>query len=570
MPLKIKSGENTEITETAESRPGSGRRHSDSSQQVTEFGDGRCAAGNLAVQQSFRSGAVQAKLAISQPNDSEEQEADRAAERVVATPAAPMPATTGDALAGSVAPKASPTSTELGIRRHAPTDGDNGTGRPNVEDAPRFGVGRPLDDASRAFMESRFGRELESVRIHTDGEAAASADALNARAYTLGRDIVFAAGEYQPESHEGRRLLAHELAHVAQQDRAARPKRIQRQPGSRPKPGRGGTGPPQVASCQLRSGTMRWWLVPKVGMINARIEFTPNSTVATASKTISFIQTVTETMTTRGLLGIGSTTSVDTTQVDVGRDENDPFYGAKWNPAKGKWGDEPSSTQARPGDVEPGSQVPSPGQQGTGEPREGSRPFIASETGSAVLNDSPMLLLNQTKRFETVAVVVETGQVLASLRWNIQCWEAGFFYETSTTFIQSANCVEGASAEFSSAVEEFYRGMVVLDGFAAGSADLPAAHPQRLASVVDKLKQVASRRAIVGGAATADEANPLALSRNRAERVKAYLVAAGIAASRIDVEAYGSDWARAPVTSSSAAEANRRVQITISQGAATQ
>jgi len=65
-------------------------------------------------------------------------------------------------------------------------------------------------------METRFGQDFSHVRVHTDARAADSARAVNARAYTVGRDIVFGRGEYAPESDGGRRVLAHELTHVAQ------------------------------------------------------------------------------------------------------------------------------------------------------------------------------------------------------------------------------------------------------------------------------------------------------------------------------------------------------------------
>ena len=78
-------------------------------------------------------------------------------------------------------------------------------------------AGRPLDPRVRAFAEPRFGHDFARVRIHTDRSAAASARALGARAYTVGRDVVFAEGEYRPQTTAGRWLLAHELAHVVQQ-----------------------------------------------------------------------------------------------------------------------------------------------------------------------------------------------------------------------------------------------------------------------------------------------------------------------------------------------------------------
>ncbi|MBX3155580.1 MAG: DUF4157 domain-containing protein [Deltaproteobacteria bacterium] len=77
--------------------------------------------------------------------------------------------------------------------------------------------GAPLDAATRGFMEPRLGHDLGDVRVHTDRAAAASATSVGARAYTVGRDVVFADGQYAPHTSEGRRLLAHELAHVVQQ-----------------------------------------------------------------------------------------------------------------------------------------------------------------------------------------------------------------------------------------------------------------------------------------------------------------------------------------------------------------
>lgn len=78
-------------------------------------------------------------------------------------------------------------------------------------------AGDPLRPAVRTHMESRFGHDFRQVRVHADGSAAAAAEALNARAFTSGSDIVFAAGEYQTESDTGLGLLAHELSHVVQQ-----------------------------------------------------------------------------------------------------------------------------------------------------------------------------------------------------------------------------------------------------------------------------------------------------------------------------------------------------------------
>jgi hypothetical protein len=89
--------------------------------------------------------------------------------------------------------------------------------------------GQALSDETRAFFEPRFGRNLAHVRVHSDAEGTRAAQAVRARAYTLGSHIVFGGGEYAPFAPAGRQLLAHELAHVAQQDGGAG-RSIQRAP----------------------------------------------------------------------------------------------------------------------------------------------------------------------------------------------------------------------------------------------------------------------------------------------------------------------------------------------------
>ena len=82
-----------------------------------------------------------------------------------------------------------------------------------------LGSGAPLDPAVRAEMETRFGESFADVRIHDDAQAHRSAEQLEAKAYTHGSDVAFSEGRYAPEAPEGKRLLAHELAHVVQQRR---------------------------------------------------------------------------------------------------------------------------------------------------------------------------------------------------------------------------------------------------------------------------------------------------------------------------------------------------------------
>jgi hypothetical protein len=94
---------------------------------------------------------------------------------------------------------------------------------PSIVDEVLRTPGQPLDAATRGDMEAHFGQDFSGVRIHTDATAAESARSVNALAYTVGRDVVFGSRQFAPSSAAGRHLLAHELAHVAQQGAAAAP-----------------------------------------------------------------------------------------------------------------------------------------------------------------------------------------------------------------------------------------------------------------------------------------------------------------------------------------------------------
>ena len=95
------------------------------------------------------------------------------------------------------------------------------TGRaPESVDRMVASSGRPLEPALQHNMEQRFGHDFSRVRVHSDGAAEQSARDVNANAYTVGHDIVFGQGRYAPQTHEGQRLIAHELTHVVQQSGA--------------------------------------------------------------------------------------------------------------------------------------------------------------------------------------------------------------------------------------------------------------------------------------------------------------------------------------------------------------
>lgn len=94
---------------------------------------------------------------------------------------------------------------------------------PPIVNAVLARSGRPMDEPTRVAMEQQFRHDFSGVRLHTGATAAQSARAVHALAYTVGRDVVFGQGQYAPQSPTGRRLLAHELAHVVQQHGSSGP-----------------------------------------------------------------------------------------------------------------------------------------------------------------------------------------------------------------------------------------------------------------------------------------------------------------------------------------------------------
>jgi hypothetical protein len=156
-----------------------------------------------------------------------EQEADRISDQIMQTPT-PRPEGRSSGGGGCEHFQAKLTTGLPGRISKVPTGGSSGIYAPprNVQDV-LHSSGQPLDSATRAFMEPRFQHNFANVRIHSDAGAAESARSLNARAYSFGDRVVFAAGEYQPASATGRRLLAHELTHVLQQSDGGN--RVQRQ-----------------------------------------------------------------------------------------------------------------------------------------------------------------------------------------------------------------------------------------------------------------------------------------------------------------------------------------------------
>jgi Domain of unknown function (DUF4157) len=165
---------------------------------------------------------VQPRLMARRIGDPLEDEADRVADQVMRIPGPQIAA--GSPRLSRKCSSCEEEEQDQAQRLQAKRD----MGRAAGGDAPAVvaellgSPGRPLEASARGFMEPRLGRDLSDVRIHTGPLASRSAEAVTARAYTVGHDVVFRNGEYAPDTTEGRRLLAHELAHVLQQ-RPAQP-----------------------------------------------------------------------------------------------------------------------------------------------------------------------------------------------------------------------------------------------------------------------------------------------------------------------------------------------------------
>ena len=156
---------------------------------------------------------IQPKLTVNTPGDEYEQEADRISDHVMR-------------------------SSDGGRKNRQNTCGHFQTMRLKANDAGKPDVppivhevlsssGQPLDAATRAFMEPRFGLDFSHVRVHAVGKAMESARAIGAVAYTLGHNLVFGAGQFEPYTFNGKRLLAHELTHVLQNSQST----VRRQAG---------------------------------------------------------------------------------------------------------------------------------------------------------------------------------------------------------------------------------------------------------------------------------------------------------------------------------------------------
>ena len=201
------------------------------------------AIGNQALQRLLRSRYIQAKLQVGPPNDHYEQEADRVADTVMRMPDPQYssPATVSNrtyisrlyrkcteceeekvSLQSIEGGEEEPEATEAVVQRVAESGSAVAETPAGIESrlAATHTGGEPLGFRTRHQMETAFGRDFSRVRVHRDSQAAEISHKLSAHAFTHGRHIYFGSGNYQPEGSSGKRLLAHELTHIAQQGHA--------------------------------------------------------------------------------------------------------------------------------------------------------------------------------------------------------------------------------------------------------------------------------------------------------------------------------------------------------------
>ena len=169
--------------------------------------------GNQAVAKMFEEGNAQGLLKVCSYNvhkDKYEYNAEKIA-RMILTMPAELRQQHGEEMQNLLNQKLAKERTEL----------DNFINEYLKDMENKIDSGQSLLPSDREFFEERFERDFSKVKIHTGENANKLADELNARAFTLGNDIVFGRGEYNPDSNEGKSLLAHELTHVVQQEGGA-------------------------------------------------------------------------------------------------------------------------------------------------------------------------------------------------------------------------------------------------------------------------------------------------------------------------------------------------------------
>ncbi len=569
---------------------------------------------------------VQAKLAINQPGDRYEQEADRIAEEVMRMPEPrivnksemeqpPHIQRSCPKCKKKVSERRQDEEEQLQMKPASWATPESSAAQAMSSSAPLIvhevlrSPGQPLDAATRAFMEPRFGHDFSRVRMHADARASESARAVNALAYTVGQDVVFGARQYTPHTNIGRKLIAHELAHVVQQaGQSTAPggsltigaqeteteyfaRRMSEGVGNNryfsaqvnmrlplylareqdvTSTGRRVTlrvsgdsvrrSPP--GGIPIRNGTLSWELEYKgqpasvstsgiafQGVMGKDVEMHVTFTTgqgAGGCPTVTFIQIVRQTGGIQDLPHVLFTQETSGYSADVGPTETEPYYGL--------------------GGMPPG--------QGAGLTPDMSNTVAGTAPGrsqEATFADAPIygtsnLAPGQTvvREFEVAAICVETGDAYGSVRWGYTKSSDGTIALTGAQ--ASDVSAQSASPTVETARQAFYSGFFqyTLPGFARGSASLATQHRTTLREIAS---QPSARQIVLvgGNDFSGGPETDAALSLQRAEAAREYLIQCGVDPQRIRVEGHGVT-AREPNPSGRQVAANRRVDIHIERG----
>jgi outer membrane protein OmpA-like peptidoglycan-associated protein len=298
--------------------------------------------------------------------------------------------------------------------------------------------------------------------------------------------------------------------------------------------------------CHLKKGMMKWRLYPSTSAggkgkkQRMQIKFLPGS--AYRNKTVTFLQTLRE----EG--GDGIKTTID---IGVNQSVFRPFYGVDWDKKMTQW-------------------VPSDNGKDIGFR---SQPNSADDP-AAYLFDEPYFFPPPHGRvFESVAVVLETGETLGALTWGVGA---------VPSYAEKPKCADTPSADFHGAVEKFYTPKspapgygqenydLILDGFAPNDAALTAGQKKQLDSIAAMVTEIIGKgdpevtknHLVVGGFGDSMDTDPMAASEQRTQAVANYLTGVGIPQDTLDLRPFGATWARYEVSTKKAREGrNRRVQI---------
>ena len=511
---------------------------------------------------------------VSRREDPAEREADRVADAVLRGETV---AVRGAAAGASVHRMCSACEEEQRKQQEAPVQAKRDSGSPgalagNAASLSNLdGHGQPLPVALLGELEPRFGYDFRDVRVHTDAHAGDSARAFDALAYTYGRHVVFGAGQFDPSSAKGRRLIAHELAHVVQQ--RATGASLQRKEGDDqdpPKMSVSGDAERKSPSggVAIANGKLEWDLkyigkdtevTQGTGMqfnmvlgkdVEFNASFTPTAG-ASSCPTITFMQSVQPTI--GGLWDTGpllytrspaTGASVDV-KYDASQPDTAPFYGLKTGTGSPGLKAAPNLTVA-----------------GTG----------AGASPAATHADAPYRRqvpkgTTAMRSFETAVICAETADTFGSIDWGYTKTGAGVVTLTGATPKDVRTM--SASSGFETTRQAFYSGFfqLSLSGFATGSSSLTTAQKTSMDGIDTK---DLTRVILVG--ANDNSGGPEAkadLSLKRAEAARDYLVQnRKVASSLIRVEGHGVE-ARVPNPPGQDVPANRRVDVHLQRGAET-